>query len=465
MQKFSYTVINQEGNQLDGIIEAENENSAREKLNKMEFSVLDITPISDLEEKKIIGKIVKYEFEAVDQNNKKVKGTIEAKDKYSAFKKLNQEYHLAVETLCKGAATIEEKEAEKQKGVIDLYTEFKREQTGQESDATTTAKKTLDDKEVQSKYIANQVDFVVKKVEELFKNFGEMIKPEEYENIEKRKDRLMRLKTSSNTDYIAHLSEDLLRYIQNQEIYIAQKASDAKIQAFNIEIKTMLSDIQRNKLGKTLKQDILGRIATWRNNNIVNSVRPSSVNKFLNQFFEFIEESLEEDPRLTEAKTKLRIVKQKLNDYNKIYKKEISEEVLNEMQETIKKLLYEKEQVESEIKSIQDKIKQERDSLEQDSFFNKAIDELTMLSGYLLAFYLMFYVVSEYIISKNMIENAESSIFTIQKSIQFNYITAILFITNITFTARNILFKKNLASAVLAFILILILSMLIIFNF
>ncbi|MFA6550816.1 MAG: hypothetical protein WCT36_05720, partial [Candidatus Gracilibacteria bacterium] len=217
--------------------------------------------------------------------------------------------------------------------------------------------------------------------------------------------------------------------------------------------------------GKTLKQDILGRISAWRDNNIVNSAKPSSINKLLNQFFEFIEESLEEDPRLTEAKTKLRIVKQKLNDYNKIYKKEISEEVLNEMQETIKKLLYEKEQVENEIKSIQDKIKQERDSLEQDSFFNKAIDELTMLSGYLLTFYLAFYVISEYIISKNMIENAGNSIFAIQKSIQFNYITTILFITNIVFTARNMLFKKTMVSAILAFLLILILSILIILNF
>lgn len=465
MQKFSYTVINQEGNELDGIIEAENENSAREKLNKMEFSVLDVTPISDTEEKKIIGKIVKYEFEAVDKNGKKVKGTIDAKDKYSAFKKLLTEYHLEVETLCKGAATLEEKETEREKGVIDLYTQFKKEQAEQEEGTISSHKKTLDNNELQNKYVVEQVDFVLKKVDELLKNFGEIIKPEEYQNIEKKRDRLMRLKTSANIDFIAHLSEDLLRYIQSQEIYMAQKAANTKVEAFNVEIKTMLSDIQRNKLKKTFRQDILDGIAKWRENNIEQAIKPSSINKFINAFFEMIENTLEEDPRITEAKTRLRIIKQKIDDYNKIYKKEISEEVLEEMQETIKKLLYEKDKAVQELASVKEKIKNELESSEQDSLLNKVFDEMTVLSGYLLAFYLIFYVISEYILTKNMITDPENYIFAIQKSPQFNYIIAIIFVTNIALTLREMFSKKNATSAIISTIGVIALSILIIFNF
>ncbi|MBI5152716.1 hypothetical protein HZA39_04220 [Candidatus Peregrinibacteria bacterium] len=463
MPKFSYTVINPEGSTLNGVIDADDEANAREKLNKMEFSIVDIAPISEEEEKAVAEEIKRYEFEGVDKNSRKIKGTIDAADKYTAFKRLVKEYRIEVSTLCAGAQSLEEKEAEKEKGVLDLYTQLKKE----DAEASKESKKTLQEtEETERKYINEQVNFVLKKVEELQKNFSEILKPEESSSIQKKADRLLRLKASANIPYLEHLCEELLNAIQNKEIYVAQKANDERVEKFNLEIKQMLSDMQRGKTRKGLRLQILENISRWRTNNIENTGEPTFINSFINKFFGIIESWIEEDPRLTEAKNRLALAKQKVKDYQKIYKKEISEEHRKEMLESIKKLRYEEEQIKNEIKELKYFVKEEAiGGAEEESLFNKVIKEFAALTGFLLAFYLLFYVVSEYLFAKNFSVDPSNYIFSVEKSIQFHYLVAILFSANVLLTFKHFYFKKSTAGAIAVFPLILVLSILIIFNF
>jgi len=463
MPKFSYTVINPEGLTLNGIIEAENESSAREKLNKMDFSVVEIMPLSEEEKKEVEEEIVRYEFEGVDQAGRKIKGTIDAADKYSAFKRLVSEYRIEIAALYKGAATEEEKEAEKEKGVVDLYARLKKEQA---EESAKNSKKILHEIKIEEKkYIEEKIDFVLKKVDELLTNFSDILKQEEKNDIEKQRDKLLRLKTSSNIQYLEQLCEELLNRIQSQEIYISQKVQNERVEKFNIEIKEALSDIRRNKSSLDIRNKIIQSIAYWRTNNIDNTKNPSLINKIINRLLLTIEEWLEEDPRITEAKNKLRTVKQKIKDYKKIYKQELSEEIRKEIKESIKKFQYEKEYIEDEIKNLKISIKREIEAAGEESMMNKIISELATLTGYLLAIYILFYLVSEYMFTKNLGIKPENYIFSIQRSIQFHYIVAILFISNVILSGKCLFFKKSRAGAFLTFPLILLLSLLIILNF
>ncbi len=463
MPKFSYTVINPEGQTLNGVIEAGTESNAREKLNKMEFSVVEIMPLSEEEEKQVEEEIVRYEFEGTDNAGRKVKVTIYAADKYGAFKRLMTEYHIEIAALYKGATTEEEKETEREKGVLDLYAQFKKEQAEELSKGP---KKILHETKIEEKkYIDEQIEFVLKKVDELLKNFADILKQDERGDIEKKRDKLLRLKTSSNTEYLEHLCEELLDHIQNQEIYISQKANDERIGKFNVEIKEALSDIRRSKLSHDMRTEIMENIAKWRTHNIENATHPSSINKIVNKFLVVVEEWLEEDPRIAEAKNRLRVAKQKIKDYKKIYKQELSEEVRKEMRESLKRLQYEKEHIEDEIKNIKISIKKEVGAGEEESLPDKIIREFAALTGYLLAIYMAFYFVSEYMFTKNLGIDPENYIFYVQKSIQFHYIVAILFTANVVFAIKYLFLRKNRASAILTFPLILFLSLLIIFNF
>src|SRR3989338_6749757 len=99
MPKYSYTVINQEGQKLTGTINAESEKLAQENLSKLGFPVLDITQIPEEKAAELTSESQKFEFQAIDQNDSKVLGSIGAEDKYAAFKRLITEYHFAVEYL------------------------------------------------------------------------------------------------------------------------------------------------------------------------------------------------------------------------------------------------------------------------------------------------------------------------------------------------------------------------------
>lgn len=462
MPKFSYTVINPEGATLNGVIDAVNESGAREKLNKMDFSVVDISPISEEEEKAVTEEIIRYEFEGVDKNGRVVKGTIDSSDRYSAFKRLIREYHIEVSSICAGAESLEKKEAEKAKGVLDLYLQFKKEEAG----SIDKKKKTLHEtEETERAYINEQIDFVIKKVEELLKNFADMVKPEETASIEKKRDRLLRMKASANIPYLEHLCEELLNYIQNQEIYAAQKSKDERVQKFNLEIKRMLSDMQRTKIKKSARMRILESISRWRENNIENTQQPAFIKNAINKILSVIEQWLEEDPRITDAKMRAKLTDEKIKDYKKIYKKEISEEYRREMLESIKRLQYEKEQIFEEIKNLKRSIKEEMEGPEKSSILNKIIKEFSALTGFLLAFYLAFYLISEYLFVKDFGIDPSVSIYSVAKSEQFHYLIAILFIINAVLGIKNLFLKKNLAGAILALPLIFILSILVILNF
>ncbi|MBD3360225.1 hypothetical protein GF366_00315, partial [Candidatus Peregrinibacteria bacterium] len=94
MAIFKYTVANKEGKKLSGTVEAPDEQTARNELNNLGFSILTLEETKEAPPE--TEHMTKYEFEAVDKNSKLVTGSIPAENKEEAFKKLTEEYLLTV---------------------------------------------------------------------------------------------------------------------------------------------------------------------------------------------------------------------------------------------------------------------------------------------------------------------------------------------------------------------------------
>ena len=93
MSIFKYTVANKEGKQLNGTIETPDESSARNELNNLGFSILELKEDKEIQQE---DEGVKFVFEALDKQSRAVTGKIPAKDREEAFRKLTKEYDLTV---------------------------------------------------------------------------------------------------------------------------------------------------------------------------------------------------------------------------------------------------------------------------------------------------------------------------------------------------------------------------------
>ena len=112
--KFKYTALGANNQKLEGILDAESLDAAREQLHKMALSVVAINKVSEEElaaqaqkpaEARVAEGITTYYFLAKDPQQKEVNGTIDSKDAYSGFRRLITEYRFEVLDLYPESAT------------------------------------------------------------------------------------------------------------------------------------------------------------------------------------------------------------------------------------------------------------------------------------------------------------------------------------------------------------------------
>lgn len=462
MPKYSYTVINQEDQKLTGTIEADSEVLARESLNKLGFPILDITEVNEEIAEQIMGRSMKFEFQAVDQNGRRVIGTIASEDKYAAFKRLVAEYHFAVEYIYLLSLSAEAKDEEKKRGVVELYTMLKNEQS---KEGNRDQEQQLLSQEENEKTVTQQADFVLQKVAALIKDFSEIIKPEDKNTIQKKADRLARLKTSKNIDYVKHLAEDLLIYIQNQEIYLTKEKSDKKLQTFRIDIKRLLNDIHRDKVGTSWDQQILSYISQWKRDHIESSSHPAWWEKATQELFDFVDNILSEPPEVTLLKEKIRIMGQQIWDYYKMYFRENTLETRAEIKESIRNLKEQKSELKTELNALQKKLDDESELQEKETLWDRANDELVSVTGWFLGAYLVLHAVSYYLSTKQLPFAISESLAKVTEMRGFYLTMLVLLLLHATFQIRVIASLRRSWANIVLFPLATFCILLAVFNF
>ncbi|MBT6068816.1 hypothetical protein HOG48_03600 [Candidatus Peregrinibacteria bacterium] len=429
--QFQYTAINNENKKLNGFINAENEEDARNQLNNLGLAVLGI----ELKDSEDTEDEEKLKFEALDKNGKKIIGTIPSTDKNEAFKRLIEEYNFQILALYKLDATEEEKELSRTEiGALQNNYELKK------AEEATPGILTEEEKKVKEELL-NEVKFVITKVNEILEKFTDEIKPAEIKNIEAMRDKLLRLKSSNNLNFIKQTCEELLKIIQKKEIYLHQDQFVQGRERIKLETQKLLLEI--HKLDTSPNVDLFSDESSFR--------------KIKEKFFKTKAVSEEK----TTLKAQIREIQSQLFDYYRIWLK-ASRSMKPEIKNKIRELSASKRELKASLKSV---AKEER--LKSKTHKVSTLEpDLIIITGWLLTFYLGYYFLNYYLTFKTSFLNRnfsfQSNIF---ESPVFTYLILGIFLLHIILQTKQMFLRQNRAFNYIAYPLLLITIVLININF
>ena len=461
MPKYRYSVINPENKQLTGSIEAEDEKSAREELNQLGFSVISIKITEeDATEKTVEKPIPKFEFSALDKNMKKIVGTIQAEDRYSAYKRLIKEYLFEVDYLIDDSLDENHKKTERIKGVYELQNKL-----DQENIATQQNKEDgLDLKEFTEKqeFLQKQVNFVLTKVKEMLDLYEAEIKPETKEKIRRHVDKILRIKNSTNLDYIRKSCEELLSFLQKEELFLHEEKRTREHAKLSLEAKNMISQLHKKK---SQNYDIVNSLRNWRKTYITENEQPNILQKFTNFLISLIIGFGEENAEIQKIREQRNTINQQLKEYIILYIQAPSADFKFEAKEAIKKLWKERKNIRKELRNAKIKNKTSSELQPGQTSLHNLGSEILSFSGWLLVFYLLYYFISIYIATKNFGTIRIPKILPIYNSIFLKYFLTILFLFHCALSIKIHFFKKSRSITLIIASLFIFSTLIILLNF
>ncbi len=218
--KFSYIALNQEHQKLTGVLSAESLDEAREKLHTLQLSIVSlqqeddaVEETGDLPEATEEG-IITFAFYVMDPKQNEVRGTIDAPDRVTAFKRLMSEYKFRVISLADTSIPEEIREEEGKKGLEEIAAEVEDEFGISEADLLESGVEiethVSESTEEARKEIVANVEEIVARAEEILEKFDEELTGDEVRAIKNKIDTLMRIRLSNNLKYIQDLADELL---------------------------------------------------------------------------------------------------------------------------------------------------------------------------------------------------------------------------------------------------------------
>ncbi len=439
MLKFRYQVINKENKQLSGVISAPDEKSARNELKELGFAVLSIEEAKDMEEVNTVTdkKLPLFEFSAIDKNKKKVGGSIQSVDRISAYRRLLSEYNLEVEYIVDASLSAEEKLNEKKKGVYDLQMEI-------EEELTKTQKQTVDEKELQEftekqAILKLQIEFVLKKVKEMLDLYEHIMKPETKENIRRQVEKILRIKNSTNLEYVKKTAEELLTFLQQEEIYFNEESLTRERTKMLIEAKSMMMQLRKGKSKVNLS--LSEKLRQWRTNHQHEKLTFSE--KIINVVISLIIGTAPETLEVMKCREEIANANTQLQQYMRLYFQSTTTDMKIETKEALKKLWQERKKMKKRLKTLQQEARENSEKKGQESPFTLIRKELVTFSGYLLCLYLIYYFVSLYLSTKELNIIPPSIVINVFQSTFIKYLIPTLFIIHGTLAIKTYFLEKT----------------------
>lgn len=395
MAQFQYTAVNSSGKKLSGVIGAAAEEEARKELNALGISVLIMNKIAETgaqsvtEEATLTKDLPKFEFEAFDKAARKVIGTIPASNRYKAFTRLMEEYEFEVSYVVPAGSTPEEKQAAKKEDLTALKAEYEAELKKQGKLPTEEGDASNESFEQKRQLLLVKVDQILGKIKELLANFKEEINPENRQIIQSYMDKLLRIKSSTNLDYIAHTSEELLKKVQDQELFLHKDKMQDQRDELKMETQKMMAELYS---GPAEKKDLTDDLATIQGRLMLSNSR------FLRGIGQWITGFLPSEEEKA-IKSKMATINSQIWTYRKIWFK-TPKSSRHTLQESIKNLQDEKNRYNEELKQVRHS---KRLALKQGPEEAEPLitEEVTHFLGWLLAFYLVAYFLSHYAFTKS----------------------------------------------------------------
>ena len=488
MPLFNYTVANKENKKLSGSIEASDEAIARAQLNNLGFSILEIveaptgTPSTTQDStqqqttepaENLPKNHQKYTFEAINNQGQKITGTIVSSDELGAFRRLNKEYELAVTAIYPENATEDQIADAKTKGTYELNQILEQEKASKDMENKDLVTQDRVKKEIE---VRTRVEYILKQVNELLLEYEQDITPDKHQEINQRIDKLLRIKSSTNLDYVITTAEELLEFIKNIEISIKQKNYLEKRTKLKLQIKNMLAKLHETGKPKTLSEDIVKTIQNWQQKNIQKTVKIPWYINAANNALTAIKKLFELPEEIRVLKSQIKNLNTQLFEYIKIYIKEPAKEYKQKAREAINSIWEMRKKTIAQLKEAKERIREEKKKTHLETTENKVKEEIgagiledfSEFTGWLLAFYLAYYFVSLYVITKDFgfggIDQIPRLLNFYSTSI-FKYILITVFLLHTSFTIKNNFFQKSKIASLIIFPLTTFLVIFIIVNF
>lgn len=226
--KFKYTALGLDSQKLTGTLEADSLEMAREKLHKMGTSIISIeeapdeTPVEEVKvaeetpnsQAKPIEKkeenIETYYFEAKDSTDKLINGTIDAKDAFSAYKRLISEYQFIVQELKKG------QDSSSSESLQSEFSTWNQLLTEEGFDLNPFSNKDEEDDEGRlAEEVVEEIDRFVVSTKKILDTHKDQYNKDFLKEIESKLANLERIRSSTNLNHITKVCNDLYRLISH----------------------------------------------------------------------------------------------------------------------------------------------------------------------------------------------------------------------------------------------------------
>lgn len=470
MPQFSYTVINKDNQQLDGTINAPDEQTARKELNTIGFSILALnltetgttTQTTATENEELPENIIKYNFEAIDKNGKRIVGTIQGEEIFTVYKRLLKEYQFTVEQLYPENLSEDEVRKTRLRGIDNLKDRLAEEAMAND---LLQKKQQLDEMEFQHKQaqMKTQVDFVLAKVNNVITTYQDELDPTRKAKIKYFVEKILRIKNSTNLEYIRQTCEELLTYLQKEEIFLNQEQRRKEKTQLAVEAKSMM--MQLNKISNPAGKDIFDSLREWRNEHINNTPEPSFLDRLLDIIITPFIGTITEDEEITTLRNQIKSTNSQLKEFLIIYFHAPDPDFKAETKSTLFRLWGQRKTQKKELKLLLHKKQEEKLAQVENTSMEILEREIFSVAGWVLTFYIIYYFVTIYLNSKQIDILPDSRLNLIfQTSIIKYFFTTIFFF--VCFLGIKIEFfkRKPLITPVLL-VAFLLSSSLIILNF
>ncbi|MDA1060259.1 MAG: hypothetical protein O3B47_00505 [bacterium] len=467
MPIFKYTVSNKDGKKLSGSVEAPDEATAREELGQLGFTIINL---NESEEKEDIKEgHSKFVFEAIDKNSKLVTGTIPSKDESEAFQKLKTEYDLNVSAIWKEGATEQEIKDARTKGTQNLQAQITTDQSKEDE----VTKKQEEAPEEENLVEQKQIEFTKAKIEEILKqvnillqNFDKEIGPDNKAEINKKIDKLLRIKNSTNTDYILTTAEELLKFIQDQEKNIIEKDHEGKKFEFQLQTKQLLDNLNQSGHKKSISEDITEKIESWQKEHITSEEKTSGGAKFVNSFLSRIKDAFTTPPEIIAIKEEIKGYNKQIWQLIQLYFKEPTPEYKDKVKNSIKCVWEKRKNTKIKLANAKKTYKDKQSTANiEENLLTSFIQELNALTGWLLAFYVIYYFAALYLKTKDFgLPNIPEGLLVYDSKI-FKYVLVTLFLLHMSTALKVNFFKKSFLANIVLFPVFLFGTIITLLNF
>lgn len=464
MPQYFYTVINKENKELNGTINAPDETSARRELNALGFSILTLAigVASTGATEEAAESVKKFEFSAIDKNGKKIVGTIQGEAIFPVYKRLITEYQFEVQALYPSDLNDAEKEKSVLKGTDALKDQLLEEQMVLQQ---SQKKQQMDEQEFLDKQIKlkAQVDFVLQKVNSILETYRDELDPATKSKIKYYVEKILRIKNSTNLDYIRQSCEEMLTYLQKEEIFLNQDQRLKEKTQLAIDAKSMM--MQLNRINHPGGKDIFDEMRHWRTEHITDNNTPSGTEKFIDFLISFLIGTTPEDAEITEARQKIKNTNAQIKEFVTLYFQAPDPDFKKETKNTIFRLWNQRKFQKHDLTALIHRKSEERMVGIEFTTMEVLQHEIFSLAGWVLTFYIIYYFATIYINTKQIDLFPQTRLSQIFQTSIIKYFFTTLFLFVCFLGVKIEFFRRKSAFNPILIVLFLISSSLIILNF